>query len=46
MGLGKSVLIGVTSAYNEGFGLAILVYPTEVLQKIELQNRRICLAVV
>lgn len=32
-------------AYNEGFGLDILVYPTEVLQKIRAQkNREIRLA--
>lgn len=31
--LGKSIWEAFFTAYNEGFGLAILVYPTEVLQK-------------
>lgn len=43
--VGKSVCGRRYIAYNEGFGLDILVYPTEVLQKIRAQkNREIRLA--
>lgn len=38
--VGKSVSGRRYIAYNEGFGLDILVYPTEVLQKIRAQKNR------
>lgn len=38
--VGKSVCGRRYIAYNEGFGLDILVYPTEVLQKIRAQKHK------